>query len=563
VRRVIFICFALIIILLNLMSCKTNGDEEGLKKLEELKQAYLWNTHSERAIDYLYKFKDEALKQENSRYTATAYYYLSGLYMVRVDSVSKDSAFYATDKATEYYQKAGYKTGEILAGVRKIELLIEEGSFELALENASQLLANAQGYNDKYMIASVYRAFASIYMYYNRLEDALEMADLATDSYLGCDNFEDMLPDYNYLILFKVLITNLLGDNELSLLYSEEYQEGIEKEKISESAKRDKRNIVSLYVISNLIDMNRLDEAEVLMKEFQTYIDEQKSVNDKLIMEQNLLLANYNLKKHFYEKALFYIEAIDPRLLVYVDFITVLEKKIEILKAKGDYKNALKVRTELYQYTDSLHRKSTTKQLEKLKYSLHLEQQAAENEVKMKYIRIIIILLSFMSISLVVMFSIKRHAVKLLRRKNELLFMQYRSMDKCVCRSEVSDSLTKELQSTEQATDLFDKAEIYLDNTQCFKNPDISRESLAGELGTNRQYLTEAIQKRKKMTFMEYINEKRLEYARRLLCYNLELSIDEIFVSSGFNSKSTFYRLFKQKYDLTPKEVRELAVKDK
>jgi len=547
---------------LNLISCKRSGDEEGLKKLEELKQAYLWNTHSEYAIDYLYRFREEALRQENPRYTATAYYYLSGLYMARVDSVSKDSAFYATHKATEYYQKAGYKTGEILAGVRRIELLISEGSFELALENASQLLSKAQAYNDKYMIASVYGAFASIYVYYNRLEDALGMADLATEFYLGCNNFEDILPEYNYQILFKILIANLLGDNELSLSYCEKYKEGVEKEKTSESAKRDKKNIVNLYVISNFIEMNRLDEAEVLMNEFQAYLDGQKNVNEKIIMEQNLLLANYNLKKHFYEKALSYIEAIDRRLLVYVDFITVSEKKIEILKAKGDYANALRVRNELYQYTDSLHRKSTTKQLEKLKYSLHLEQQAAENEVKMKYIRIIIILLSFMSISLIVMFSIKRHAVKLLRRKNQLLFMQYRSMDKHDRKSNIPDSSTQESQNVEQSIDLFDKTELYLDNTQCFRNPDISRESLAAELGTNRQYLTEAIQKRKKMTFMEYINEMRLEYARRLLCYSLELSIDEIFVSSGFNSKSTFYRLFKQKYDLTPKEVRELAVKD-
>ena len=160
------------------------------------------------------------------------------------------------------------------------------------------------------------------------------------------------------------------------------------------------------------------------------------------------------------------------------------------------------------------------------------------------------------------MFSIKRHAVKLLRRKNQLLFMQYRSMDKHDRKSNIPDSSTQESQNVEPSIDLFDKTELYLDNTQCFRNPDISRESLAAELGTNRQYLTEAIQKRKKMTFMEYINEMRLEYARRLLCYSLELSIDEIFVSSGFNSKSTFYRLFKQKYDLTPKEVRELAVKD-
>lgn len=62
---------------------------------------------------------------------------------------------------------------------------------------------------------------------------------------------------------------------------------------------------------------------------------------------------------------------------------------------------------------------------------------------------------------------------------------------------------------------------------------------------------------------MEYIAEMRLEYARRLLCYSIDLPIDEVYMTSGFNSKSTFYRLFRQKYDLTPKEMREIATQNK
>lgn len=62
---------------------------------------------------------------------------------------------------------------------------------------------------------------------------------------------------------------------------------------------------------------------------------------------------------------------------------------------------------------------------------------------------------------------------------------------------------------------------------------------------------------------MEYINDYRLNYSRQLLSHSAELSIDDIYMKVGFNNKSTFYRLFKQKYELTPKEFQNIAIKDR
>ena len=147
--------------------------------------------------------------------------------------------------------------------------------------------------------------------------------------------------------------------------------------------------------------------------------------------------------------------------------------------------------------------------------------------------------------------------IKILKKKNELIFSQFRDLDKYTEKVKEDNNLSQELLgATKPNQVLFGKVKSYLYITESFRSPDISRESLAMEVGTNRQYLTEAIQENTGMTFMEYITEMRLEYARRLLCSNIDLPIDEVYMTSGFNSKSTFYRLFKQKYDLTPKEVR-------
>lgn len=560
-RKMLLACL-LITVLLMVISCNRSNTADEVRKLEKLKQAYLWNSHSKEGKSYLYKLEEEALLQQNPRYAATAYFYLSTYYMVNLDSTGRDSAFYTIEKAIEYYREAEYETGRILAEVRKIELLIEENSFELALENASQLLVDAQRAEDPYMIATVYRAFTFIYLYYNRMEDALDAANLASEAYRSVDEFEDVLPEYNYLILLKVAITNLMQENELSLSYCDEYMNSIEKEKISDFAKKERGHLVDMYIAANLVDLDRLDKAEVLIEKSRNYIESRKPGNKRLQTVLNLLFASYYLKKHEYTKALHYIELIDMDFLVYIDLITVLNKKIEILKAKGDYLGALEVKDELSQYEDMLYRKSTLTQLEKLKHTLQLEQQAAKSKVEMKYIRIIILLLSVICISLVVIFCIKLYGVKKLRRKNELIFTQYRNLDKYTHKPDSLGDSTEKQPDTDPASDLFKKAEEYLYSTEAFRNTNITREYLAAELGTNRQYLTEAIQKNRSLTFMEYINEMRLDYARRLLCYNLEFSIDEVYIESGFNSKSTFYRLFKQKYDMTPKEVREIAVKD-
>ncbi len=52
----------------------------------------------------------------------------------------------------------------------------------------------------------------------------------------------------------------------------------------------------------------------------------------------------------------------------------------------------------------------------------------------------------------------------------------------------------------------------------------------------------------------------RLEHARELLSLpNTELTIEAIAIDSGFGSRNTFYRLFREKYGLTPVEFRKLA----
>lgn len=97
-----------------------------------------------------------------------------------------------------------------------------------------------------------------------------------------------------------------------------------------------------------------------------------------------------------------------------------------------------------------------------------------------------------------------------------------------------------------------------------YTDPGITRKSLATLLGTNENYLYFALREAfPGETFNDYINRYRLDYAAKLLLEFPQARIEHISLDSGFRSRQTFYRLFKERFQIAPQEYRERFVKDK
>lgn len=94
---------------------------------------------------------------------------------------------------------------------------------------------------------------------------------------------------------------------------------------------------------------------------------------------------------------------------------------------------------------------------------------------------------------------------------------------------------------------LIEEKKYYLD-------PSLTLQKLAIQLGTNRQYLSNYINREKGKTFYEYINNFRLEEAVRILSSNPKhpQTMEEVATQSGFNTYSTFLRSFVKKYGESP-----------
>ncbi|MGW9687107.1 helix-turn-helix domain-containing protein [Flagellimonas sp. 2504JD1-5] len=95
-----------------------------------------------------------------------------------------------------------------------------------------------------------------------------------------------------------------------------------------------------------------------------------------------------------------------------------------------------------------------------------------------------------------------------------------------------------------------------LENEQVYLDPELRLDTLASEMGLHGKKLSEIISRGFNKTFFELINHYRIEHAKKMLqeVEQANLTVLEVMYSSGFNSKSAFYELFKKETGLTPKK---------
>jgi AraC-like DNA-binding protein len=92
-------------------------------------------------------------------------------------------------------------------------------------------------------------------------------------------------------------------------------------------------------------------------------------------------------------------------------------------------------------------------------------------------------------------------------------------------------------------------------------NPDFSTEHLAKELGVSTRHLYRKLKEITEQTPAGLIKEYKLSVVEKLLITSKN-SIDEIMYMAGFNNRGSFYRLFAQKFGMTPKQYRESKINE-
>lgn len=134
-----------------------------------------------------------------------------------------------------------------------------------------------------------------------------------------------------------------------------------------------------------------------------------------------------------------------------------------------------------------------------------------------------------------------------LRRKNRLGEEMEATADTAV------DAMTQQTDSTTYAGLMESICQI-MDERQLFLNSDLKVSDLAAELKTNSRYVSDCIKTIRNVTFKQFVNSYRVEYAKQLMRQHPEMKLSAVGLMSGFSNEMTFFRTFKSFTDMTPRE---------
>ena len=115
-----------------------------------------------------------------------------------------------------------------------------------------------------------------------------------------------------------------------------------------------------------------------------------------------------------------------------------------------------------------------------------------------------------------------------------------------------------EIQTETKNDEAFLKIHQYVLEHKKFIEAKITRESLATELGMSKSKLSAIMNAGAQKSFIDYMNELRVNQAKQLLIDTnyKQYTTTALGLESGFNSKSTFYTVFKKHTGKTPAEYR-------
>lgn len=245
---------------------------------------------------------------------------------------------------------------------------------------------------------------------------------------------------------------------------------------------------------------------------------------------------------------------------------TVLLQEAIFHRLKGEYRQADEASVQAADIKDSLIVADLNEQnaLFEAKFKTQeIRYQLSEKEAEARLHRVVIIaltaLLALVAVALWRLFRDKRQ----LNEKNRELFDTVEQLQRDKeeqKRKWLADEATDEERAHEsQELKLFRRICALMDKQQPYTDCSLKREGLARMLGTNSNYVAEAIRKTTDgATVSEFIDEYRLRHAARLLVQSDE-SIGIIADISGFQSRSHFNSLFRKHFRLTPSEYRKAA----
>lgn len=79
---------------------------------------------------------------------------------------------------------------------------------------------------------------------------------------------------------------------------------------------------------------------------------------------------------------------------------------------------------------------------------------------------------------------------------------------------------------------------------------------LAKEIGTNQKYLSRYFNETCNLSFRDWLNDLRMQEAKKILLDNSNITVESIASECGFTSRTHFHTLFVKMFGMTPSQYR-------
>lgn len=141
-------------------------------------------------------------------------------------------------------------------------------------------------------------------------------------------------------------------------------------------------------------------------------------------------------------------------------------------------------------------------------------------------------------------------------------FRQYFSIDEMVKDIDIGDKESAvsddpvELENLDRMKMLEKKLTKTMEDNQLYLKSDLRISDVAAALCTNRAYISRIVNQQLNLSFSDFINRYRVEYAKNLLKTNPQITTDDLVMSSGFGSVLSIQRAFQQFEGISLREYR-------
>lgn len=241
------------------------------------------------------------------------------------------------------------------------------------------------------------------------------------------------------------------------------------------------------------------------------------------------------------------------------EMISISEMSARAYVAKGMYEKASSDYAKIISLYEKIKRSEESSIMNELTSNYKIKENDLLLERKAFRMKIQSILLVGSLLLLMVAFVIYRtiHYNKIITHKNQLMAKR---IDELLKYKEglFNGNNQKKEEQNEVEKELFERLHNYIITEKLYLSPNLSREMLMKKFNIPRNVFSSLFHKYMDTSYNQYINDFKLEYAIKLFKEYPHYTIDAIAKESGFCSPTSLYRLFSQKYGMTPSEYRAM-----